>query len=471
MIAAEPPPLRAILCPSSFRDRSGFVYRRDGRMLRQVNAVFRDDFDHFLGSGLYDTLIREQLIVPHEEIDTHLAYDAAAYKVLQPEIVQFISYPYEWCFSQLKAAALTTLRLQELALLHGMTLKDASAFNIQFHQGRPVLIDTLSFSRLVEGRPWAAYRQFCQHFLAPLALAAYRDPRLLNLTRLHLDGVPVDLAAKLLPARARLNPSLFLHLFCQATARSVARRSSIERGARSRYRFSPAAIGALTASLSATIARLRWTPRGIWTRYYQDKESYSQEAFESKKAIVAEFVRAVGPHTAWDLGMNTGFFCGLLLDQAPGCFTVGWDSEPECVEAAYAGLEQRRRSNFLPLCADLTNPSPAIGWNHDERMSLRERGKVDLVQALALIHHLVLGSNLTFARIAEFLASLTTWLVIEFVPKTDPQAQRLLTDRDDVFSDYTEAAFQSSFERFFRIARRVPLVDSPRCLYLMRLQR
>lgn len=439
-------------------------------MLRQVNAVFRDDFDHFLGSGLYDTLIKEQLLVPHEEVDTDLAYNSHAYKVLQPEIVQFISYPYEWCFSQLKAAALTTLRLHELALLHGMTLKDASAFNIQFHQGRPVLIDTLSFSRLVEGRPWVAYRQFCQHFLAPLALAAYRDPRLLNLTRLHLDGVPIDLAAKLLPLRARLNPSLFLHLFGQATARSLAQRSSIEHRARSRYTFSRAAIGALTASLRAAIAGLRWTPEGAWTRYYQDRESYSHEAFESKKAIVAAFVQAVGPHTAWDLGMNTGFFCELLLDQAPGCFMVGWDSEPGCVEAAYADLTQRRKSTFLPLWADLTNPSPAIGWNHDERMSLQERGKVDLVQALALIHHLVLGSNLTFGRIAEFLASLTTWLVIEFVPKTDPQAQRLLTDRDDIFDDYTEAEFQSSFERFFRVEKRVPLVDSRRCLYLMRLE-
>jgi hypothetical protein len=162
----------------SFRDPSGFVFVRGGRVLRQVNRRYQQHYDQLMRSGLYDALTSQGLLVSHEELGPAAAAAPDAYQVLAPERIAVISYPYEWCFSQLREAALTTLRIQKIAFEHGMMLKDASAYNIQFQGSRAVFIDTLSFEKYEEGAPWIGYRQFCQHFLAPLALIAHVDERL-----------------------------------------------------------------------------------------------------------------------------------------------------------------------------------------------------------------------------------------------------------------------------------------------------
>ena len=149
-----------------------------------------------MASGLYDHLVQAGDLVPHEEVEPSISPDGRASAVLRPVRVGFISYPYEWCFSQLKAAALLTLRLQKAAVQHGMSLKDATAYNVAFDQGRPVWIDTLSFERLTPGKPWVAYRQFCQFFLAPLAAISFVDVRLLQLLRAHIDGMPLEVASR-----------------------------------------------------------------------------------------------------------------------------------------------------------------------------------------------------------------------------------------------------------------------------------
>ena len=188
---------------ASFRDPSGFVFEREGVIYRQINRSYAPHYEQLMHSGLYAELTGEHLLIPHEEAAGVTSESGDAHLTLRPERVAFISHPYEWSFSQLKDAALTTLRVQQTAMRFGMTLKDASAYNVQFHRGRPILIDTLSFEIYREGAPWVAYRQFCQHFLAPLALMAHRDPRLGRLLAVHLDGVPLDLARSLLPGTRR----------------------------------------------------------------------------------------------------------------------------------------------------------------------------------------------------------------------------------------------------------------------------
>ena len=208
------------LDPSSFRDPCGFVFRQEGSVYRQINAIYKEDYDQLTGSGLCKALVEAGLLVGHEEVAREGPEPRIAYKVLKPEPIPFISYPYEWSFSQLKDAALTTLDIQSRALGFGMSLKDCSAYNIQFMKGKPVFIDTLSFERYQEGKPWVAYRQFCQHFLAPLALMSCRDVRLGQLSRVHIDGVPLDLASRLLPVRTRFTFSLLFHIHLHARSQS-----------------------------------------------------------------------------------------------------------------------------------------------------------------------------------------------------------------------------------------------------------
>jgi ribosomal protein L11 methylase PrmA len=452
---------------ASFRDPSGFVFVHDNVLHRQVNRSFQPDFDLFLSSGLYQTLVDRDLLVPHEEAELSIARTPEAYKVLRPERIPFVSYPYEWAFGQLKDAAITTLTLQQTALEHGMSLRDATAYNIQFRRGRPILIDSLSFERLKENAPWVAYRQFCQHFLAPLALMAYRDVRLGQLSRIHLDGVPLDLAAGLLPLRARLRPSLLIHLFLHARSQ---RRHAATRDTRKEVRgrsFSPQAFRGLIQSLRGAIEKLRWEPRGtVWTTYYAEGESYSAEALDRKKALVRGLLEEASPKRVWDLGANTGLFSRVAAET--GSEVVAFDLDPGAVELNYRDVVSNKETTILPLVMDLTNPSPAIGWENRERPSLAERGPVDVLVALALIHHLAIANNVPLDRIAGFFGTLAPWLLVEFVPKSDPMVERLLSTREDVFPDYTGAGFERSFGQRFAIVRREPIAGSDRVLYLMK---
>jgi len=447
---------------SSFRDPSGYLFRSGGRLLRQVDPAYLPVLKTFEDSGLYAELLEKGLIVAHEDADPALSPDGRAARILAPETVPFVSYPYEWCFSQLRDAALATLRIQKLALRRGLSLKDASAYNIQFHRGGPVLIDTLSFEPYVEGSPWVAYRQFCQHFLAPLALMARRDVRLGSLLRTHLDGVPLDLAARLLPWRTRLEPGLLMHV--HAHARSQRRHeqdAEAARGARvSRTQF----LGILD-SLRGAVKRLAWRPGGTeWADYYADT-NYTAEATGRKGELVGAMLDRTGPGPVWDLGANDGTFSRLAADR--GRPTVAADIDPAAVEKNWRAVKAEGRTNLLPLVMDLSNPSPALGWAHAERDSLLDRGPAGTVMALALVHHLAISNNVPLGRLADFLAAAGRHLVIEFVPKSDSQVQRLLATREDVFPDYGVEGFEAAFAAAFATVEKAPIPGTERILYLM----
>ncbi len=449
--------------PASFRDPSGFLFRHQGELFRQVNLEYKEHFDKLLDSGLYAWLVEKSLLVPHREVQDVPRQSAAAYKIIKPEPIGFISYPYEWCFSQLKDAALLTLRLQKAALKRGMSLKDASAYNVQFRDGRPIFIDTLSFETYVEGRPWVAYRQFCRHFLAPLALMAYIDPGLGRLSRVHLDGLPLDLTARLLPWRTRLRFSLLAHIHLHAGSE---RRYSARPTAPDRIKITKAALGRLIDSLEAAVKGLNWEPRGTeWTDYY-DNTNYSDEAFKEKERLVARFIDEIGPADLWDLGANEGVFSRIATGK--GIRTLACDLDPGAVEKNYRRCRQNGAADILPLCIDLTNPSPATGWAEEERMSLIERGPADAVLALALVHHLAIGNNLPLEMIADFFSRVGRSLIVEFVPKEDSQTQRLLASREDIFPNYTREGFEAAFRRYFKIVEAAEVAGSARTLYLMR---
>ncbi len=452
--------------PPSFRDPSGFLFVRDGQLYRQINFAYQPHYERLMASGLYDKLTAEGWLIPHEEAPVSLGYPGA-YRVLRPQPVPFVSYPYEWSFTQLQEAALATLHIQRMAMEKGMSLKDASAYNIQFVNSRPTLIDTLSFEIYPEGRPWTAYRQFCQHFLAPLALMSYGEPRANLLLRLFMDGVPLELASAFLPWRTRLKPGLLLHIHYHARLQQASERNdaSVSRAMSARS-FSRSALLGLLDQLEGTIRGLPWKYKHtVWSDYYSETHNYSPEAMAAKKRLVEEYLAIASPRMIWDLGANVGAFSRLAASH--GAFVVAFDVDPICVDMAYRDLRKDKIENILPLVMDLTNPSPAQGWAHQERMSLAQRGPADMVMALALVHHLAIGNNVPLGQMAEFLASLGRWLIIEFVPKSDSQVQKMLRLREDIFADYTQEAFEHEFSRVFALIRRERLADSERILYLL----
>lgn len=456
---------------ASFRDPSGFIYERDGQIYREVNRSYAADYDQLMSSGLYEVLTSKHLLVSHEEVEPVGAADADHHKTLRPEQVPFISYPYEWCFSELRDAALLTLRLQKLALAHDMTLKDASAYNIQFLNGRPVMIDTLSFARYEEGMAWVGYRQFCQHFLAPLALMSRRDVRLLDLLRLHLDGVPLDLAVSMLPMKTWLSRGLFMHLRVHARYQrnyegkgDPAAESS--KGSRSKAQvLSRAALGNLVEDLRGVVRNLDWKPAGTeWAEYYCG-DSYEEDSLAHKQELVRANLERLQPGVVWDLGANTGVYSRIAAEV--GAQVLSFDVDPACVERNYRNVRKEKLQTLLPLRLDLVNPSPSQGWAHEERSSLAARANADCVLALALIHHIAISNNVPLGKIAEYFARLAKNLVIEFVPKSDAKVKTLLATREDVFPQYTREGFEAAFGLYYKTLEAVPIRGSERVLYLL----
>lgn len=449
---------------ASFRDPSGFLFRRNGKLYRQVNQIYTEEYKFLMDSGLYFTLVESGLLIPHREVDIVPAEPEAAGKVIQPEQLPFISYPYEWSFGLLKAGALATLSIQKRALKAGMTLKDASAYNIQFYHGKAALIDSLSFERYREGQPWAAYRQFCQHFLAPLALMAYTDVRLNQILKIYIDGIPLDLASGLLPFRTWLNPALLTHIHLHAR---LQQRYSDTAGKKTlpSSEMSKRAMEGLIDSLRAAVRKLKWDPQGTeWGAYYQIT-NYSDAAFNHKKELVSAWITRVNPGMVWDLGANDGTFSRLASQKE--IFTAAFDIDPAAVEKNYRLVRANKERNLIPLLLDLTNPSPSIGWHHRERDSFLERGPADLVLALALVHHLAISNNVPLPQVVDFFADAGSWLVIEFVPKSDSQVQKLLSSRKDIFHQYTREEFEAAFRNRYEIHETEPVDQSERTLYLM----
>jgi len=454
---------------ASFRDPSGFLFMREGVLYRQVNQIYAEDYTRLMDSGLYAKLVKAGLLISHAESGEGQAFQAAepavAFKTVRPEIVPFISYPYEWSFGELKDAALATLSIQKRALKLGMSLKDASAYNIQFHGGKPTLIDTLSFETYKEGEPWVAYRQFCQHFLAPLALMAYRDIRLSQLLRVYIDGVPLDLASELLPMRTRWNLGIATHIHLHASAQKRYADVAVSE-ARSGRKMSKEALLGLVESLQATVRKLVWKPAGTeWADYYA-ANNYTDAAFEHKKVLVGDWLSKIEAKTVWDLGANSGIFSRVAVET--GAYVVSSDIDPAAVEVNYRLVKEKKEQNLLPLVLDLTNPSPSLGWNNRERDSFLQRGPVDATLALALVHHLAISNNVPLPRVAEFFSTCGEWLIVEFIPKSDSQVQKLLRSRADIFSEYTQAGFEKAFGRWYTVKESSAVRDSERWLYLMR---
>jgi len=416
-------------------------------------------------SGLYEELVNSHLLIPHEECTITPPRPEKSYKIIKPELISFISYPYEWSFSQLKDAALTTLEIQKIAMKYEMTLKDATAYNIQFRNGKAILIDTLSFEKYSEGTLWKPYRQFCQHFLAPLALICHKDIRLNQLSRIFIDGIPLDLVSSLLPFKTRSMFSLLSHIHAHAKSQKHYEKKEVKIKERKMSRRS---FQGIIESLHSSIKKFEWSPKGTeWGDYYSDT-NYSDIAFESKKKIISNMIDKISPRLVWDLGANTGVFSRISSQK--GIQTIAFDIDSIAVEKNYLECKKNKEENLLPLLLDLTNPSPFLGWENLERMSFVKRGPADLVLALALIHHLAISNNIPLDRLALFFNSICKNLIIEFIPKDDSQVKRLLSTREDIFDDYTQENFELEFSKLFIIKESVKNPDSHRTIYFMQVK-
>lgn len=412
-----------------------------------------------MNSGLYEKLVDFDLIITHKVINK---WDDNDHLIIQPDEISFISYPYEWSFSQYKDAALVTLEIQKIALEFGMILKDASAYNIQFDKGKPKLIDTLSFDFYENGKPWIAYKQFCEHFFVPIILMSKVDISLNRLMCLYIDGIPVSVANNLLTLRNKFNLTIFTHIVLHAKAQENSEKSS---GNAKNATLKKNALEAIIASFKDSIEDQKIDlSHTEWAGYYNNN-NYSTTAFDEKEEIVKQYLANSNVKTIWDLGANTGVFSRIA--SSLGINTIAFDIDSGAVENHYCYNKANKITNILPLLLDLTNPSPGIGFNNAERDTITNRTKPDGILALALIHHLAISSNISFEMLCDFFCDLAPILIIEFIPKSDSQVKRLLSSRVDIFDTYSEEYFEETFKKKYTIKSKEKISETDRSIYLM----
>ena len=453
---------------SSFRDPAGFVFREGSVVKRAITPHGQRDYDLLLSSGLYEKLIQNRWLVSHEEA-AHS--DAGFYKLIVPEQIPLVTYPYEWCFSQLKDAAILTLQIQLLAIEHGMSLKDASPFNIQWKDGSPILMDTLSFEEFKE-RPWFAYRQFCEMFLAPLVLMIHGKPDFNKYLSVDLSGIRLSDCSRRLPFSTRFHLGYLVHIHLHALSQEKFNRTpgggTAHRRRPASFKFSKTQMTSVVRSLLSFVNSLHLRKqRTAFGNYYAECSHYSKEAEEFKRRqIEAWATETGGVNQMLDLGGNNGKFSRIFSKK--GVLSVSVDSDPYCVEENYLGSKRECDKHMLPLVIDLTNPPQDLGWSGNEREAFFKRVRPDLVMALALIHHLRITHNVSMAFIADFFFKIAPALIIEFVPKSDSMSQKLLANRDDIFHDYDEDHFEAAFGRTFEVVRKTRIPQTQRTLYFLR---
>lgn len=457
--------------PASFRDPGSSVLHAGADVLRRLSPAAAEHWRSLAGTTFFSKRVSNGQIVATEEVQQAERRDVADEiswpVVLRHERIPFVSYPYEWSFSQLQDAAALHIDLLLDALGEGMTMQDGYAYNLQFRGAAPVFIDIGSFEKYAGG-PWPGYRQFCQTLLFPLLLQAHKNISFRPLLRGQVNGIEPAEVRRLMTGRDLARAGVLKHvaLHNAVDARNAGRGEG-SRATADQLRasgFSGAVAAAAAKNVGTLVRKLRWKPGDSHWTTYQQTSTYTDAERDQKKSFVRD---ALSPRRAGlllDLGCNDGTFSLLAQDYAD--YVVALDNDEQTIDLMYRRLRAERNTKILPLVMDLTDPSPAIGWRSRERPSFLDRARPGAVLALALVHHLAVGANIPLPEVVSWLHSLGGHLVVEFVGPEDPMSRRLLSNKPaGLFPDYRLEVFEALLAERFEIERQLTLAGGTRTLY------
>lgn len=437
--------------PSSFRDPEGHVFFEEGKLKRKIMThAGRERMKCLLESDFYQT---------------HLSSDVISTswsgEELIHETVPVVTYPYEWSFDMLKEAALCQLTILEACIQNNFILKDGSAFNTLFHKGKMVFVDLLSIDTYQGGQIWEGYHQFCKHFLFPLLLQASNGLSFQPFWRGTLDGISLKDMRVLLNWRSLFSPAGFKHVFLQNALSSSVKKTT---QSPSSITFSKQALLSFVHNLKQTVQGLHDKRKSsVWENYVSDN-TYQTNDQQQKENFIQEHLAPLKPHQLIDLGCNTGHYSKLVTHFAQQVISVDYD--PACIDVLYGVIKQdgTLQKSITPMVGNLVNPSPALGWDLNERENQLTRFQSDAFLALALIHHVCITENVPLDMFVAFLKQMGPYGVVEWVDKKDPMVHILLKNRRDIFQEYTWEHFQNCLQRYFKIEKVTPLNQGTRKL-------
>ena len=468
--------MSATLEPASFRDPSSTVFYADGTVYRGLGDVAAGDWKALQDTAFFASALKNGSIVGTEQVDAQSLSELGELPtawpvVLRHERIPFVSYPYEWTFSQLRDAAILHLDLLSDALNEGLTMKDGYAYNVQWRGAQPTFIDVPSFERSTGG-PWVGYRQFCQTFLFPLMIQAHRDISFRPWLRGQIDGIDPQQARAMFGGRDAVRKGVLKHVMLHSAMDT--KMSGNKQGSEA-FRKELSESGFSSDLTKATVKAIRKLVDGLsykaadshWETY-QKTSTYTDD----ERAVKARFVdEALGGWAqggplglVWDMGCNDGTYSRIAAGHADSVVAV--DGDEQTIDSLYRALRQERNKAILPLVMNLTDPSPGMGWRGTERLPFETRRKPDAILCLALVHHLALTANVPLPAILDWYASFGSRLVIEWVDPADPMGVRLLSLKPaGTFPDYRAEVFERLLEERFVVDRREQLASGTRTLY------
>ena len=458
--------------PGSFRDPEGFVFEHEGRIFRALSAKAVEILAPLERDGHFRRWADAHLVVDSSFVPPGALFDELSSlhpgypAFLAHERIPLVSYPCEWSTTMLADAAVLTLRLQEELLGLGLSLKDASAYNVQFVQGRPIFIDLTSIEKPERLDAWHALGQFNRMFLYPLLLAKHAGWDLHSYFLANLDGRSTLQVGQAFSAVRRFSPSLLLdvglpYAIEKRIKHAPARSQPVSAPSKGGAEVQRITLHRLASKIDKLARSLR--PDTVWGDY-TNTCSYDDEAERSKKAIVGNFLRHCAPSTVLDLGCNTGDYSLLAAEQ--GADVLATDFDVSAVDQLYRRLKTSP-GRITPLVVDIANPSPGTGFMNRERTSFLERAHADCVLSLALLHHLLVGANLSLPLVRDLFAVLADkHLVLEFVPPDDPMFRKLVEFRENLYQDLTLESCLDAFAPAFAPLEVQAVEHSPRTLIL-----
>ena len=447
---------------SSFRDPSGYVFIENNKVKRAINPIYFEQYRALTDSGFYRILFDIKYLIPHQEVsktDSEITIEAST--------IPYINYPYEWSFLQYKHAALLTLKIQKLCLENNFTLKDASAFNITFHEGKPIFIDTLSFDFYKENNPWLAYKQFIMHFLGPLVLTKYFGQDYLKTLSQNLEGISLQKLSQMLPFKSYFSPTILtnIHLLAKYDKKYESDKKIVNNN------LSKSSQIILLDGLYDFISNLSVNEKTEWDHYY-NQINYDEAAYQFKKEVVKDWFLSIKGESLIDIGGNDGTFSRELKWVAK--LIIVADVDPNAVEQNYKLVLKNKEKMIFPIVADVLNPSANYGFNNEERFSFIDRVKhshLDGCLALAVIHHITLSGNIPFSLSAQFFSKMAPNLLIEFPTRGDSWVQFLLDSKRGFkkhFDFYNEENFEKEYSVYFEILDKQKIASSERILYSLK---
>lgn len=453
--------------PGSFRDPLSRVFVDGDQVLRAFSKDGHADI-----TAVWSKPFIQKWLASGELIDSQFV-DAASAGLQDPWVgamrhprLDLISYPYEWTFSMLKDAALLQLRLTREALASGVSVKDATPYNIQFVGAQPQFIDAGSFEVRDKADPWYGYRQFCELFLYPLMLQAYLGVGFQPFLRGSVNGIDPVTMRKLLPRKiGRRRRGRLVHVALHAAAQNRFADTEVEvKKEASKAGMNDAVLDATLKKLITIVEKMTLPgDKSTWSGY-SERDHYLETSLDEKEEFVRRAVARQHRGQVWDIGCNDGLFSRIAAAHAD--HVVAMDADPLVVDRLYQSLRAEGNRQINPMYVDLSDAGGGIGWRGEERPGIFQRGKPDVVLYLAVIHHLAITFNVPIESQIRLLADITPELVIEMPHADDPKVRKLIINkRAGVHDDFTLENFERILTERFEVREKLLLAGGTRTIF------